>query len=138
MGEWASLVDSLNLVILSGPSSLHFSPLFVDLRTFRLPILHFQSSHHSDLQLVAHQNITHHGQIQSKLKLLVPTIGTFFTKLPLAEAFKYQDKQRFISSRRFVPPSFNDVRLILNTAQLLGLTSGGHLDLATFDGDVTL
>ncbi|EHL00708.1 putative IMP-specific 5'-nucleotidase 1 [Glarea lozoyensis 74030] len=53
-------------------------------------------------------------------------------------AFEYQDKKRFISSRRFVPPSFNDVRLILNTAQLMGLTATGSLDLATFDGDVTL
>jgi IMP and pyridine-specific 5'-nucleotidase len=75
---------------------------------------------------------------QSKLKLLVPSIGTFFTRLPLAEAFKYQDRKRFISSRRFVPPSFNDIRLILNTAQLMGVMAAGTLDLATFDGDVTL
>ncbi len=77
-------------------------------------------------------------QGQSKLKLLVPSIGTFFTRLPLAEAFKYQDRRRFISSRRFVPPSFNDIRLILNTAQVMGMTAAGPLDLATFDGDVTL
>jgi IMP and pyridine-specific 5'-nucleotidase len=70
--------------------------------------------------------------------LLVPSIGTFFTRLPLAEAFKYQDRHRFISSRRFVPPSFNDIRLILNTAQIMGLALAGPLDLATFDGDVTL
>jgi len=37
-----------------------------------------------------------------------------------------------------VPPSFNDVRLILNTAQIMGLTVAGPLELATFDGDVTL
>jgi IMP and pyridine-specific 5'-nucleotidase len=86
--------------------------------------------------LVEHQKVGLHGQ--SKLKLLVPTIGTFFTRLPLADAFRYQDRKRFISSRRFVPPSFNDIRLILNTAQLMGLTSGGPVDLATFDGDVTL
>ncbi|KAE8454503.1 IMP 5'-nucleotidase [Mollisiaceae sp. DMI_Dod_QoI] len=85
---------------------------------------------------IEHQKLGTHGQ--SKLKLLVPTIGTFFTRLPLAAAFRYQDKKRFISSRRFVPPSFNDVRLILNTAQLMGVTTAGHLDLATFDGDVTL
>ncbi|EPE26920.1 HAD-like protein [Glarea lozoyensis ATCC 20868] len=85
---------------------------------------------------IEHQKDNTHGQ--SKLKLLVPTIGTFFTRLPLADAFEYQDKKRFISSRRFVPPSFNDVRLILNTAQLMGLTATGSLDLATFDGDVTL
>lgn len=37
-----------------------------------------------------------------------------------------------------MPPSFNDVRLILNTAQLLSLTRTGPLGLVTFDGDVTL
>ena len=86
--------------------------------------------------LVEHQKDNTHGH--SKLKLLVPTIGTFFTRLPLADAFRYQDRKRFISSRRFVPPSFNDIRLILNTAQLMGVTAEGGLDLATFDGDVTL
>lgn len=45
---------------------------------------------------------------------------------------------RLISSRRFVAPSFNDVRLTLNTAQLMSLVRGGSLELMTFDGDVTL
>lgn len=85
---------------------------------------------------IAHQ--TTNKPYTSKLKLLVPSIGTFFTRLPLADAFRYQDRIRFISSRRFVPPSFNDVRLILNTAQIMGVTASGNLDLATFDGDVTL
>lgn len=74
----------------------------------------------------------------SKLKLLVPSVGTFFTPLPLQAAFKFQDAKRFISSRRFVAPSFNDIRLILNTAQAMSLVHGGRLDLVTFDGDVTL
>ena len=77
-------------------------------------------------------------QNQSKLKLLVPTIGTFFTRLPLVDAFRYQDRIRSISYRRFVPPSFNDVRLILNTAQIIAITAAGPLELATFDGDMTL
>ncbi|PQE28480.1 imp-specific 5 -nucleotidase 1 protein [Rutstroemia sp. NJR-2017a BBW] len=85
---------------------------------------------------IAHQKVGLGGQ--SKLKLLVPSIGTFFTRLPLADAFRYQDKKRFISSRRFVPPSFNDIRLILNTAQLMGVMAEGPVELATFDGDVTL
>ncbi|KAL4890643.1 IMP-specific 5-nucleotidase [Aspergillus ambiguus] len=75
---------------------------------------------------------------KSKLKLLVPTVGFFFTPLPLEDAFKWQDRQRFISRRRFVAPSFNDIRLILNSAQLLGLKRNTGLDLVTFDGDVTL
>lgn len=37
-----------------------------------------------------------------------------------------------------MPPSFNDVRLVLNTAQIMSLVRSGPLDLVTFDGDVTL
>ncbi|RDA88933.1 hypothetical protein CP532_0664 [Ophiocordyceps camponoti-leonardi (nom. inval.)] len=73
----------------------------------------------------------------SKLSMLVPTAGPFFTPLPLGAAFSYQDGKRNISRRRYVAPSFNDVRLILNSAQLMAVTADG-LELATFDGDVTL
>ncbi|RDA91427.1 hypothetical protein CP533_6262 [Ophiocordyceps camponoti-saundersi (nom. inval.)] len=73
----------------------------------------------------------------SKLSMLVPTAGPFFTRLPLGPAFAYQDGKRNMSRRRYVSPSFNDVRLILNSAQLMAVTADG-LELATFDGDVTL
>lgn len=75
---------------------------------------------------------------RSKLKLLVPSVSVFFTPLLLVEAFVYQDSQRMISSRRFVPPSFNDIRLTLNSAQIMSLVRNGPLQLVTFDGDVTL
>lgn len=78
------------------------------------------------------------AESRSKLKLLVPSVGTFFTALPLKDAFRFQDERRFISSRRFVAPSFNDVRLILNTAQAMSLVRSSRLELVTFDGDVTL
>lgn len=85
---------------------------------------------------IAHQSSgTAHA---SKLKLLVPSVGLFFTPLPLQDAFNYQDRKRCISSRRFVPPSFNDIRLVLNTAQAMSLVRTSKLDLVTFDGDVTL
>ncbi|OAA63332.1 imp-specific 5 -nucleotidase [Niveomyces insectorum RCEF 264] len=92
----------------------------------------------------------------SRLQLLVPTVGPFFTPLPLEAAFVYQDGRRHISSRRLVAPSFNDVRLTLNTAQLLALAGRAtvaetaaagappaihrtdRLQLVTFDGDLTL
>ncbi|CAK7266907.1 IMP 5'-nucleotidase [Sporothrix epigloea] len=88
----------------------------------------------------------------SRLQMLVPTAGPFFTALPLEAAFLYQDARRHISSRRLVAPSFNDIRLTLNTAQLMALTSPctskqmeagssvgtGALQLVTFDGDLTL
>lgn len=85
---------------------------------------------------VEHQKEGTHER--SKMKLLVPSVGTFFTALLLEDAFVYQDERRRISSRRFVPPSFNDIRLTLNTAQILGLVRDGPLELVTFDGDVTL
>lgn len=68
----------------------------------------------------------------------MPSVGTFFTPLYLRDAFDYQDQQRFISRRRFVAPSFNDIRLILNSAQVLGLVRSSEVKLITFDGDVTL
>ncbi|OLL26576.1 IMP-specific 5'-nucleotidase 1 [Neolecta irregularis DAH-3] len=74
---------------------------------------------------------------KSKLKLLVPTIGHFFTPLPLEEAFMDVDDRVAISGRRNVPPSFNDVRFILAYAQLLQLGRDG-VKLVTFDGDLTL
>ena len=85
---------------------------------------------------IAHQRDGTHQR--SKLKLLVPSVGVFFTPLLLEQAFEYQDQQRRISSRRFVPPSFNDIRIILNSAQILSLVRSGPLQLVTFDGDVTL
>ena len=85
---------------------------------------------------IAHQRGPH--PTISKLKLLVPSVGNFFTPLPLQDAFEYQDQKRFISSRRFVAPSFNDIRLILNTAQVMSLVRDSRLELMTFDGDVTL
>ncbi|KAK6204893.1 IMP 5'-nucleotidase [Scheffersomyces amazonensis] len=84
--------------------------------------------------------------LNSRLRKLVPSVGRFFTPLPLTEAFLIEDERRSISKRRLVSPSFNDIRVILNTAQVLALTkiykdhlrSGSKLKLITFDGDVTL
>ncbi|KAK1991571.1 IMP-specific 5'-nucleotidase [Colletotrichum falcatum] len=80
------------------------------------------------------------NDLPSKLKMLVPSAGPFFTRLPLEAAFNHMDERRLISSRRYVSPSFNDVRLILNAAQILAVTAAPEspLQLATFDGDVTL
>ncbi|KAJ2899678.1 IMP-specific 5'-nucleotidase 1 [Zalerion maritima] len=94
-----------------------------------------------DVELMIDDHMAHqveHNPVPSKLKMLVPPIGELFTRLPLEAAFKFQDRKRYISSRRYVAPSFNDVRLILNSAQIMAVTTYGTLQLATFDGDVTL
>lgn len=94
-----------------------------------------------DVEELINDHIEHQREgthFQSKLKLLVPSVGVFFTPLLLKDAFDFQDQRRLISSRRFVAPSFNDIRLILNTAQVMSLAKHSRLDLITFDGDVTL
>ena len=72
----------------------------------------------------------------SDLKRFVPKIGQFFTKLPLRRAFPYVNQQRAITGRKLVPPSFNDIRHLLNRAQILAVAP--NLKLMTFDGDMTL
>ncbi|KAF2644824.1 IMP-specific 5'-nucleotidase-like protein 1 [Massarina eburnea CBS 473.64] len=94
-----------------------------------------------DVEEIINDHIAHQKPgvlTQSKLKLLVPSVANFFTPLALHDAFIWQDQRRAISYRRFVPPSFNDVRLVLNTAQVMSLVRNGPLELVTFDGDVTL
>ena len=86
-------------------------------------------------------NLPHRSE--SRLRKLVPSLGKFFTPLPLVEAFHIEDDRRRISQRRLVSPLFNDVRMILNSAQVLALTKlyqkeESRLKLVTFDGDVTL
>ena len=79
----------------------------------------------------------HRGNPQSsRLKQLVPSVGVFHTALPMREAFHIYDAKYSISCRKHIPPSFNEVRHILNLAQVIAL--GGDLSLITFDGDQTL
>ncbi|KAI8826820.1 IMP-specific 5-nucleotidase [Fimicolochytrium jonesii] len=72
----------------------------------------------------------------SRLSALVPSIGRFFTPLPLRNSFIRQDAKRAIAARRSVPPSFNDIRAVLNDAQVTAISS--TVKLMTFDGDMTL
>jgi IMP and pyridine-specific 5'-nucleotidase len=72
----------------------------------------------------------------SRLSQLVPSIGHFFTSLPLKDAFLYINAKRSMVARRMVAPSFNDVRHLLNYAQVSAIAP--TLKLITFDGDMTL
>jgi len=46
----------------------------------------------------------------SRLHRIVPSVATFFTPLPLETAFLDANAKHSIAARRFVPPSFNDIR----------------------------
>jgi IMP and pyridine-specific 5'-nucleotidase len=72
----------------------------------------------------------------SRLHQLVPSIGSFFTPLPLVEAFDYINDKLSFTTRDHIPPSFNDIRHLLNRAQIIEIAK--NLKLITFDGDMTL
>lgn len=73
---------------------------------------------------------------KSRLSQFVPSVGVFHTHLPLHHAFRIYDNKYSISLRRHIAPSFNEIRHILNLAQILAI--GDTLKLISFDGDQTL
>jgi IMP and pyridine-specific 5'-nucleotidase len=92
----------------------------------------------------------------SRLKQLVPTIGSFHTPLPLREAFELYNEKHRLTKRRNITISFNEIRHIMNLAQILAFCENrcetkpeeepcqdhpAQLDgprLISFDGDQTL
>ncbi len=88
----------------------------------------------SDIEELVEQHMK--NPERSSLRMIVSTIGTFFTKLPLRKAFIEYDAKYRITARKHIPPSFNDIRHILNLAQIKQIVP--NVKLLTFDGDQTL
>lgn len=109
---------------LSAEARRRYAEIFRDVEQLIADQIYYQSLNRADM---------------GRLRQMVPSVGHFFTRLPLERAFYVQDEKRALSKRRMVAPSFNDIRLILNTAQAMALAKPiTRLELATFDGDVTL
>jgi IMP and pyridine-specific 5'-nucleotidase len=70
------------------------------------------------------------------MKQYVPQVGVFHTSLPMRKAFKIYDEKYAVSQRRHLPPTFNEIRHILNLAQVIALSQS--LSMISFDGDQTL
>eukprot|EP00123_Amoebidium_parasiticum_P013581 comp22041_c3_seq1/m.32012 comp22041_c3_seq1/g.32012 ORF comp22041_c3_seq1/g.32012 comp22041_c3_seq1/m.32012 type:complete len:499 (-) comp22041_c3_seq1:163-1659(-) len=68
---------------------------------------------------------------QSKLSELTNNVGTFFTPLPLRQAFMAYDKTVHLSEREHIAPTPNDIRKILNVAQVQAVAK--QVKLVTFD-----
>eukprot|EP00957_Ditylum_brightwellii_P195970 14931306-Ditylum_brightwellii.AAC.1 len=76
---------------------------------------------HIEMQNVAENSNTENP---SRLKQLVPTVGTFHTRLPLRKAFEAYNAKYCIAKRKHVCISFNEIRHILNLAQIMALRNG--------------
>eukprot|EP00571_Detonula_confervacea_P006102 CAMPEP_0172315944 /NCGR_PEP_ID=MMETSP1058-20130122/26754_1 /TAXON_ID=83371 /ORGANISM="Detonula confervacea, Strain CCMP 353" /LENGTH=567 /DNA_ID=CAMNT_0013030147 /DNA_START=203 /DNA_END=1906 /DNA_ORIENTATION=- len=59
--------------------------------------------------------------VPSRLKQLVPGTGTFYTRLPLRKAFEAYNAKYGITKRRYICISFNEIRHILNLAQIIAM-----------------
>ncbi|KAK0933090.1 IMP 5'-nucleotidase [Friedmanniomyces endolithicus] len=140
--EWIKGLLAVPFVLLSQPTATYRSDRpAVTAMVSAARARYGEIMHDLELLITDHiacQQTSSSSSSPSKLKLLVPSVGLFFTPLPLRDAFAYQDAKRRMSSRRFVAPSFNDIRLTLNTAQVMSLVRSSRLGLVTFDGDVTL
>ena len=60
--------------------------------------------------------------VPSRLKQLVPQVGTFYTRLPLRKAFEAYNHKYGITKRRHICISFSEIRHILNLAQIIAMT----------------
>jgi IMP and pyridine-specific 5'-nucleotidase len=74
--------------------------------------------------------------IRSTLSRLIPSLGRFYTPLPLVQALQEYDEFASLSRRRYVPPNFAEIRHVLNIAQVHAIAE--KLSLLTFDADGTL
>jgi IMP and pyridine-specific 5'-nucleotidase len=70
---------------------------------------------------------------RSRLRRLIPSIGSIFLPLRLVEAFREYDSFFSLSRRKYVPPNFAEIRHVVNIAQVHA--SAEHIRLVTFDAD---
>jgi IMP and pyridine-specific 5'-nucleotidase len=94
---------------------------------------------HVEELIEEHRALDARGGRASRLRENVPTVGTFHTALPLVAAWRAFDARFRLSARRFVAPTFNEIREILNLAQVKAFAGvPGGLRFVSFDGDCTL
>lgn len=96
---------------------------------------------HFELLIEEHRTNPKDGP-PSRLQQLVPTVGTFHTYLPLRQAFLAYNNKHRLTKRKHITISFNEIRHILNLAQIMSLAgseAGDDLQITrSLDMDVDL
>src|ERR1700761_5175639 len=96
--EWIKGLLAVPFVLLSQPTAIHEDDR-PSLDTMALNAHQRYAEIMKDVEELINDHIRHTksgSNAASKLKLLVPSVGTFFTPLPLQDAFKFQDERRYI------------------------------------------
>lgn len=77
---------------------------------------------HFEVLIDEHRRLESEGSLRpSRLKQLVPTVGTFHTRLPLRQAFEVYNDKHLLTKRKHIQISFNEIRHILNLAQVIAM-----------------
>jgi IMP and pyridine-specific 5'-nucleotidase len=77
---------------------------------------------HFEVLIDDHRRLESDGSLRSsRLKQLVPTVGTFHSRLPLRQAFEVYNEKHKLTKRKHIQISFNEIRHILNLAQVMAM-----------------
>jgi IMP and pyridine-specific 5'-nucleotidase len=77
---------------------------------------------HFEVLIDEHRRLEKEGSSRpSRLKQLVPTVGTFHTRLPLRQAFLAYNEKHRLTKRKHIQISFNEIRHVLNLAQVIAM-----------------
>jgi IMP and pyridine-specific 5'-nucleotidase len=77
---------------------------------------------HFEVLIEEHRMVQNEGSGRpSRLKQLVPTVGTFHTSLPLRQAYELYNQKHRLSKRKHIQISFNELRHVLNLTQILAM-----------------
>ena len=91
---------------------------------------------HFELLIDEHRRLEAEGSGRpSRLKQLVPTVGTFHTRLPLRQAFELYNEKYKLTKRKHIQISFNEIRHIMNLAQVMAMRRVGEIKEVSKEGD---
>lgn len=90
---------------------------------------------HFEVLIEEHRRLEAEGSGRpSRLKHLVPTVGTFHTKLPLRQAFEVYNEKHKLTKRKHIQISFNEIRHIMNLAQVMAMRTFEPKDVSKEEG----
>ena len=93
---------------------------------------------HFEMLIEEHRRLEAEGNGRpSRLKQLVPTVGTFHTRLPLRKAFEAYNEKHRLTKRKHIQISFNEIRHIMNLAQVMAMRKVGEPKDLSKEGDAT-
>jgi hypothetical protein len=82
---------------------------------------------HFEVLIDEHRMVQEEGSDRpSRLKQLVPTVGTFHTPLPLRQAFELYNEKHRLTKRKHIQISFNEVGVCMRSTCGVSISRKSH------------